>query len=366
MRSGKWRYILAVAVAAGVSPWCRALSLDSVVNLPAMGLPVVNYTPETSWEFGAAAQGYFRLPQQTKTSIVQLDGAYTLKKQWYVNASGTLYFGGRLPWQLQFRAWYSDRPTSYYGIGNTGNTEVGLRRVRTPFTLRKGLLSVQTRLSVGGNWSVGPLFDFQYHHSDLTEEQATYPICVEWGLGIGAQYDTRDRVFYPTRGLLFKTTLTHYEPTLGSTARLTMAACDLRQFVPLPCDFVWAWQCKTQWAVSAGDIPYMMLPCLGGQDGLRGVSTNMFRDDAMVLLQTELRIPIWSIFRATVFAGIGDVYDLHHWQWATPKVGYGLGLRVSINRAKVNIRFDVARSNVDPRWNDSKAYSFYFTATEAF
>jgi hypothetical protein len=48
-----------------------AISLDSIINLPAMGIPVVNYSPESTWEFGAAAQGYFRLPNQERTSIVQ-------------------------------------------------------------------------------------------------------------------------------------------------------------------------------------------------------------------------------------------------------------------------------------------------------
>ena len=109
-----------------------------------------------------------------------------------------------------------------------------------------------------------------------------------------------------------------------------------------------------------------MLPRLGGQDGLRGINSDMFRDDIMMALQAELRIPIWSIFRATIFAGVGDVYDFHNWHWAIPKVGYGLGLRAAINKAKVNIRFDIARSNVDPRWNTINAYSFYLTATEAF
>jgi hemolysin activation/secretion protein len=109
-----------------------------------------------------------------------------------------------------------------------------------------------------------------------------------------------------------------------------------------------------------------MLPRLGGQDGLRGVNSDMFRDDIMMALQAELRIPIWSIFRAAVFAGIGDVYDYHNWHWAIPKVGYGIGLRATINKAKVNIRLDVARSNVDPRWDNINAYSFYLTATEAF
>ena len=73
----------------------HAISLDSLLNLPAMGIPVVNYSPESTWEFGAAAQGYFRLPNQERTSIVQLDGTYSLRHQWYVNTQGTLYFGNR-------------------------------------------------------------------------------------------------------------------------------------------------------------------------------------------------------------------------------------------------------------------------------
>ena len=109
-----------------------------------------------------------------------------------------------------------------------------------------------------------------------------------------------------------------------------------------------------------------MLPRLGGQDGLRGINSDMFRDDIMMAFQAELRIHIWSIFRGTVFAGVGDVYDYHNWHWAVPKVSYGVGLRAAINRAKVNIRFDIARSNVDPRWDNISAYSFYLTATEAF
>lgn len=349
-----------------ICPMLHAVSLDSIVNLPAMGVPVINYTPETSWEFGAAAQGYFCLPGQTKTSIVQVDGAYTLKNQWYVNTQGTIYFGGTQAWQLQYKAGYNHRPTAFYGVGNRGTTGIGMLRSGIPFDLRRGYVDLQTRVVVGNNWSVGPMFDFQHQQTALPDSLTPHPTSLEWGLGIVAQYDTRDRVYYPTRGLFFKAAVTHYEKVLGSTARLTMLHVDLRQFVPIPHDFVWAWQLRSQCILSAGDVPYPMLPGLGGQDGLRGINKSMFRDDMLVTLQTEMRIPIWSIFRATVFAGIGDVYDIHDWQWAVPKVSYGLGLRMSINRAKVNIRFDVARSNVDPRWDKAEAYSFYLTATEAF
>lgn len=199
---------------------------------------------------------------------------------------------------------------------------------------------------------------------------------VQLALGAVAHYDTRDNVFYPTRGLFVKLSAAaawtnKVEIPEGQQATINgLLAADIRQYIPLPHKLVLAWQLKGQFMLSDYDISnlsmYPMLPRLGGQDGLRGVNSDMFRDDIMMALQAELRIPIWSIFRGAVFVGVGDVYDFHNWHWEIPKVGYGLGLRAAINKAKVNIRFDVARSNVDPRWNNINAYSFYLTATEAF
>ena len=86
----------------------------------------------------------------------------------------------------------------------------------------------------------------------------------------------------------------------------------------------------------------------------------------MMALQAEFRFPIWRFIRLHAFAGIGDVYNTDKWHWATPKVGYGLGLRFAINDAKVNIRLDIARNNIYKAWNTWESYAFYITATEAF
>ena len=367
----------------------HAISLDSVMNLPAMGIPVINYSPESTWEFGAAAQGYFRLPNQERTSIVQLDGTYSLNHQWYINAQGNLYFGNRdsrvqskgiRNWQLQFKAGYSDRPAMYYGtyddphFANEGNTGIGMLRHGSPYQLQRGYLNVQTPIYLGKHFAIGPMTDVLIAKFTIKERDIN-PL-IQIGLGAVAQYDTRDNVFYPTSGIFFKASaaaaLTNkIDIPEGQQATINgLLSADLRQYISLPHDLVIAWQLKGQFMLSDYFIShltlYPMLPRLGGQDGLRGVNSDMFRDDIMMAFQTELRIPIWSIFRATVFAGIGDVYDFHNWHWEVPKVGYGVGLRAAINKAKVNIRFDVARSNVDPRWNNINAYSFYLTATEAF
>ena len=363
----------------------HAVCLDSIMNLPAMGIPVVNYSPESTWEFGAAAQGYFRLPNQERTSIVQLDGTYSLRHQWYINAQGTLYFGARSAspaWQLQFRAGYSDRPATYYGVyddphfANEGNTGIGMLRKGTPYQMQRAYLNLQAPISIDRDWSVGPMLDMLVAQYNIEGKYKTPSPLVQAAMGAVGVYDTRDNVFYPTQGIFFKLSAAaawtnKVDIPEGQQATINgLLSADLRQFIALPHNLVLAWQLKTQMMLSPLFIShitmYPMLPRLGGQDGLRGVNSDMFRDDIMMALQAELRIPIWSIFRAAVFAGIGDVYDYHNWHWEVPKVGYGIGLRAAINKAKVNIRFDVARSNVDPRWNNINAYSFYLTATEAF
>ncbi len=369
-----------------------AFYLDSLLNLPAMGIPVINYSPESTWEFGAAAQGYFRLPNQARTSIVQLDGTYSLKDQWYINAQGALYFGtkanSQLPiancptWQLQFRAGYSDRPATYYGtyhesyFANEGNTGIGMLRKGTPYQLQRGYLNIQAPIYVGKHIAVGPMADLLIARFSIHDTYTTVNPLMQVALGAVAQYDSRDNVFYPSRGIFAKVSAAaawtnKIDIPQGQQATVNgLLAADVRQYISLPHNLIVAWQFKAQLMLSEYYIShltlYPMLPRLGGQDGLRGINSDMFRDDIMMALQAELRIPIWSIFRGTVFVGIGDVYDYHNWHWEIPKVGYGVGMRATINKAKVNIRFDVARSNVDPRWDNVNAYSFYLTATEAF
>ncbi len=371
---------------------------DKIWSLPAIGVPIIVHSPETNWGFGAGVQGYFKLPDAERTSIVYGDGCYTLNKQYYISVGGTIYFGGSTPWFMLFRGGYRNYPDTYYGIGNTITEE---RLHGTPYTSQRGTAHIETQLYLPANWSIGPLFDFihektgnweneemgKWENEKITNDQINDKIVnrpyseadrltvrrkeivnTMWALGVVTQYDTRDTLYYPHKGIFFKASAAHYEPALGSTARMTHLQADLRQFIPLPKDIIFAWQFKTEWALSDEEetIPFQILPTLGGQDLVRGVRRNMFRDNVMMALQAEFRFPIWNFLRLHAFAGIGDVYNTDHWNWATPKIGYGLGLRIGINDAHINIRLDVARNNIYKNWNTWESYAFYLTATEAF
>ena len=243
----------------------HAISLDSLLNLPAMGIPVINYSPESTWEFGAAAQGYFRLPNQERTSIVQLDGTYSLNHQWYINAQGNLYFGANSKcssWQLQFRAGYSNRPATYYGtyndphFANEGNIGIGMLRRGTPYELQRGYFNVQAPIYTGKHFAIGPMTDVLVAQYSIEDIYTTTKPLVQIGLGAVAQYDSRDNVFYPTRGIFFKASAAaawtnKMDIPEGQQATINgLLSADLRQYISLPHNLVIAWQLKGQFMLT--------------------------------------------------------------------------------------------------------------------
>lgn len=333
---------------------CAPLWYEGILDWPAFGVPMVNYSPETDWVFGAALQGYFKCPNQQQTSIVQVSGAWSVRNQWYVHSKGTVYFGSERTWIVNYNAGYRYYPDTYYPEGNAFVIKTGLT-----FHSRRAHGEFSAMASLPADWYLGSKVHYLYEETDCS------PTVSMLGMGVVACYDTRDIHFYPTKGLFFQTVLMHYETTNRHYERMQMASIDLRHFVPVYKNLVFAWQFRTQWTIGE-DIPFQLQPALGGEDLVRGVRAGMFRDRALVALQGEWRIPIYRQLSGTVFAGIGDVYHYKDWQWNMPKVGYGLGLRFTINRAKVNIRADIARNNLYKSWNTIDGYSFYLTATEAF
>jgi hypothetical protein len=101
---------------------------------------------------------------------------------------------------------------------------------------------------------------------------------------------------------------------------------------------------QTTWRKGDQEVPFFMLPSLGGGSNLRGYSSWRFRDRNSVLLQGEWRIMVNRFFDSAVFYDAGQVaahkrdLDLHRLQ-----TDYGFGVRFHAPFATV-LRIDVARS----------------------
>ena len=178
--------------AAEVQPPASPTSVDEELllpNWPAMAVPVINYTPETGWEFGGAAQAYIKL-FSPRTSVIQIGGAYSLNRQWYVNAQGTLYFGTVLPWLLQFRAGFRNYPDTYYGTGAEPNKSGTYARKGTPYDSQRGYAFVQPLVHVGRSWYIGPHAEYLWERTRMQGDDESVTIQMP-GIGVTAQFDSR-------------------------------------------------------------------------------------------------------------------------------------------------------------------------------
>ena len=359
-----------------------------------MALPYPSYSPETSWQFGITGVWYFHTSKQsTQFSDLNFDMGYTLNRQWYVNANSRIYFNSSTRWYLDAYLSAKHYPDLFFGTTND------IDSVYNPaIRYTSNFIDIQARPSfyISKHWLVGANLRLRYENSiqstdnrvQITDNNSSlltpnssppngFGENIFLGIGGAISYDTRSNNYYPLHGLFFKTSITYYQqfslnnssPKLGEVPQAERYAnsqlstfnfqLDLRHYIPLYRELIFAWNFRSEIAVG-NNVPFQLLPTIGGQDLVRGIRQNKFKDNTLFALQTELRIPIWRFLKGAVFASIGDVYNYNDWHWTTPKIGYGVGLRACIHQAKTNIRFDVARQNYSNDW------SFYFTVKEAF
>ena len=102
---------------------------------------------------------------------------------------------------------------------------------------------------------------------------------------------------------------------------------------------------QTTWRKGDQQVPFFMLPSLGGGSNLRGFSSWRFRDRNSVLLQAEWRIMVNRFFDTAVFYDAGQVARAQSGSRSSIglKTDYGFGVRFHTPFATV-LRIDVARS----------------------
>ena len=353
---------------------------DALMNWNFMALPYPSYSPETSWQFGITGVWYFHTSKENQQfSDLNFDMGYTLNQQWYINANSRIYFNTQTRWFLDTYLSAKHYPDLFFG---TTNNIDSVYNPAIKYTSNFIDLKAKPSFYITNHWLAGATLHIRYDNSTLLIPHSSFLIQNGFGenlfLGIGGaiSYDTRSNNYYPLHGLFFKTTITYYQQIPFGSQQSTvngqqncgsfltpnsssLILIDLRQYIPLYKELILAWNFRSEWAVG-NNVPFQLLPTIGGQDLVRGIRQNKFKDNTLFALQAELRIPIWRFLKAAVFGSVGDVYNYNNWQWATPKIGYGAGLRACIHQAKTNIRFDVARQNYSNDW------SFYFTVKEAF
>lgn len=177
--------------------------------------------------------------------------------------------------------------------------------------------------------------------------------------GFGAVFlvDSRDNVFYPSKGLWSELVIYHDDPKTGSTFNYTRIAFDFVKYFHYEENIL---ALNLYSIYSDSDLPFFQMGNLGGMKKMRGFYEGRYRDNNLLVFQAEYRRHLFWLLGFTLFGDIGQVahrydsFQADHWRYT-----YGVGLRLMLNeQQKINMRFDVAVGN--------KRILPYFTVAEAF
>lgn len=327
--------------------------------------PLLMYTPEFSLLFGGGAVMVVRregAAPEAKPDNITLNAMYTLKNQTVLMLMPEFYSKDE---KLKFRATvlYQDMPTSFFGIGNSGAMNYkDITAREEKYTNRTFIFQPQLTYKVLGNLRAGVSYDIK--STDLSKLPAGGRLAAGAvagtsggtlsGLGVMLDYDTRDNLFSPSRGVFAQAVTRRYRKIFGSDYEYDYYAADVRAYRRLGAVGVLGLQLA---GVAAGKrVPFYDMPLYD----LRGIYNTYFTDRAGYFAQAEYRFPLGGRFSAVAFAGGGNIapeareLSFKHLQFAA-----GSGVRFVLDKKeKINMRLDIGAS----RWGVQP----YFGITEAF
>ena len=337
-----------------------------------------SYTPEASFGVGGAVLASFRMNKQdtiSQRSFLPAGSNLSINGTIVVAGAGTFFFNENR-FRIYMNYGYRNEPSHYYGKGfeKAENLERGDSTTR----FHRSYFQLYPRFvwEVRPHFYLGGLFDLNYTKvSDVNPVMEEDPYFQQFkrkyfNVGIGGliQYDTRDDVATPTRGMLLGANFKLFGKYWGGAYNYEIIELEYRQFknVFRPRSTL-AWIAKSQ--IGLGDIPFTELPTFGSPFDLRGYYMGKYRDKSMAYGIVEYRHMFgspakyksgnfWAKCGFVAWVGTGTIGETP-FDWNKWKLNFGAGLRFQMQPGK-NFRLDVGKEPGQP------GMQVYMNMTEAF
>lgn len=328
-----------------------------------IGYPLAFYLPETSWGIGAYGITTFRFKNQKASappSQVNLLAVYTVLNQLKINAPFKFYINDRA-YIIKGELGYYRYNYQYFGRGNiepkTNNENY---KINYPKLEIVGIKQIAPNIFAGLN--------YQFQSSDIVKKEENGLLenqditgangGVISGIGPSFTYDSRDNVFYPSKGVYVNLNSTFHSAFTGSSFNYGKVAFDISTYIKdkfnniIGLNYIGAF--------NTGNPPFNDLSELGGSHKGRGLFLGKYRDKILNLVQIEYRYPIYWRFSGATFASYSGVSNkLSNYSLANNHFNYGTGIRYQLDKKeKINLRLDIATGN-------QNVY-VYITLAEAF
>ncbi|MDR1339083.1 MAG: outer membrane protein assembly factor [Prevotellaceae bacterium] len=300
-----------------------------------------SYTREASFGIGGMASGLYRIDRSDsilRPSNITLTFNASLLGFYSVTAIGNNYFkGGKSV--LSYDVEFTTKPLNFWGISYDAckvNPVIG-------YTRRQIRIDANCQYKLSGNFYAGGILDFTYAYvskidnlSYLEGQKNNYLMT---GLGISIQYDSRDFIPNPRRGvyLMLQQSIFPKQFSNGDNIYYRIS------FIADVYKNVW------QGAIIAADFfgqfnpensPWTLKEQLGGNQRMRGYYAGRYIDNSIVVGQIELRQHIVQRFGCAGWIGGGTVFPaLDKFKAKNILPTCGIGLRYEFKH-NVNIRID--------------------------
>lgn len=323
--------------------------------------PILYYLPETRLAFGVAGNYVFRIGDKNgRPSTISPVFVYTQNKQFKALLTGDIYFK-KGDYNLTADIVFQKYPDKFFGIGSYVPDEQEEHFTPHIFEISVSLLKrVKEHINVGMLYNISKYEMIEYEEGqllakgDIPGSQGSFLS----GICLLANVDSRDNIFFPTRGEFFRFTVRFYNKIIGSEYTFQSYRLDLRKYFTLFSSHVLAFQSIVQ--TQTGTVPFHRLSRMGGQYVMRGYYEGRYRDRNVMALQAEYRLPLFWRFAAVGFTGVADVaHRFRDFKFDNLKHSFGFGLRYLFNKSeRMHVRFDVGFGK--------GTSGFYFSVFEAF
>lgn len=295
------------------------------------------YTREGSFGIGGAATGLYRLDRTDsimQPSDISLSGSATVKGFYSITVKGNNHFRGnrsRLSYILQFQ----NKNLDFWGVSHDACA------VNPVSDYRRQMINWESDYvyKLTKDIHVGAALNMNYTRAShmtrpeyLDGQRSSYFFA---GVGISVQYDTRDFILNPKRGIYFLAREVFYPKWLSNhnkTIYNTTVIFDAYQQ---------AWKGSVLAFDLYGQFNGNNAPwTLREESRMRGYYTGRYIDNNLLSAQLELRQHIYGRIGCVAWAGGGTVFpSFEKLRMKNILPNYGLGLRVEFKH-NVNIRID--------------------------
>lgn len=318
---------------------------DTIKRVRLTGHPIISYTPETSWIFGAAAVIILRTEKleniHKNPSTINPFFFFSLRKQYQFVGAGDFYFGKNL---LNVRVEAGRLPFDYYGLGNSTNSESEVFAIKRSGMRIGAMRHVSESILAGANfiWYYNKISDFVENGELITDKPKGVNPGYLLGIGPSLGFDTRDNIVYPHNGTYVRSNINFLLPGLKGNYHYTDFSIDARKYFStrnnkntLALQSSFAFQ-------SNENVPFFELNRVGGESRLRGILSQRYLDTKRGLAQIEYRRKLPFYLGFVLFGGAGRVFnEFNEMNFDNLKYTYGFGFRwMIIPQELTNFRID--------------------------